>query len=77
MKVEDREYTVSADPAEWASVERYKREQKKNIGKVTLAHRYTSMCLPRSIPTPEAGPEKPSGFVMPTTKPGDFPYFVR
>jgi len=60
VKVEDREYTVSADPAEWASVERY-----------------TSMCLPRSIPTPEAGPEKPSGFVMPTTKPGDFPYFVR
>ena len=76
MKVEDREYTVSADPAEWASVERYKREQ-KNIGMVTLARRYTSMCLPRSIPTPEAGPEKPSGFVMPTTKPGDFPYFVR
>ena len=26
---------------------------------------------------PETGPEKPSGFVMPTTKPGDFPYFVR
>ena len=30
VKVEDREYTVSADPAEWASVERYKREQKKH-----------------------------------------------
>ena len=52
-------------------------EAKKNIGVVTLARRYISMCLPRSIPTPEAGPEKPSGFVMPTTKPGDFPYFVR
>ena len=35
------------------------------------------MCTPRSIPTPEAGSEKPSGFVMPTAKPGDFPYFVR
>ena len=24
VKVEDREYTVSTDPAEWSAVERYK-----------------------------------------------------
>ena len=30
VKVEDREYTVSTDPAEWSAVERYKSFRKRS-----------------------------------------------
>ena len=50
------------DPKEWSYVERLIDQSK-----------------PKSIPVPQVAPgqETPSGFKMPTAKPGDYPYHVR
>ena len=41
VKVEDREYTVSTDPAEWSAVERYKSFRKRSFLVVCLqVHKY-------------------------------------
>ena len=59
IEYQNRQYTTSTDPTEWAMVERYMMQ-----------------CEPKQIPVPK-NRECSSGFVMPTTKPGDYPYFVK
>jgi len=57
-----RQYVVSKDPTEWSFVERL-----------------ISQTKPKTVPVPKvsAGEETPSGFQMPSAKPGDHPYHVR
>eukprot|EP00090_Calanus_glacialis_P003830 TRINITY_DN12870_c0_g1_i1.p1 TRINITY_DN12870_c0_g1~~TRINITY_DN12870_c0_g1_i1.p1 ORF type:complete len:219 (-),score=81.87 TRINITY_DN12870_c0_g1_i1:111-767(-) len=60
VEYQNRQYTTSTDPSEWAMVERYMVQSQ-----------------PKVIPLPQPDKEYSSGFVMPTAKPGDYPYFVK
>jgi len=60
VEYQNRQYTTSSDPSEWAMVERYMHQ-----------------CQPKLIPVPKQDEDCSSGFVMPTAKPGDYPYFVK
>lgn len=52
---------MSRDPAEWAAVESLLEQ-----------------CRPRTVPVPQTGSgPAPSGFTMPSARPGQYPYFVR
>ena len=42
-----------------------------------MVEMYMVQCQPRTIPVPQQEKDYSSGFVMPTAKPGDFPFFVK
>ena len=42
-----------------------------------MVERYMAMSQPKTIPVPKTDQNTSSGFVMPTAKPGDYPYFVK
>ena len=61
VEYQNRQYTSSTDPKEWSMV-----------------MRYVNQCNPKPIPVPSTSQkDSSSGFLMPTAKPGDHPYFVK